>query len=207
MGLSRSEPRSPLDSAGIGLLSQAGMSSLPFSGVAARAGISTAGGRTWGTNFDRVVAVAFATMAAQHVPDTGALRTDVCDYLSQAIGAIREPEIRPVIIALLQASVEAPELTPSLRAVLVEPRRRELVEMVERACARGEVRAGRRRGARDRRAPRAALSPHARHRRAAWSGTPSTGWSTSSWAAWWRRAPRGSVGSLTGASQTRGGTP
>jgi EmrB/QacA subfamily drug resistance transporter len=141
MGLSRSEPRTPLDSTGVGLLSQAGMSSLPFSGVAARAGISTAGGRTWGTNFDRVVAVAFATMAAQHVPDTGALRTDVCDYLEQAIGAIREPEIRPVIIALLQASVEAPELTPSLRAVLVEPRRRELVEMVERGRARGEVRA------------------------------------------------------------------
>ena len=46
-----------------------------------------------------------------------------------------------MIIALLQASVEAPELTPSLRAVLVEPRRRELVEMVERARARGEVRA------------------------------------------------------------------
>ena len=138
-GLSRSDAPDPVDAAGIGLLSQAGMSSLAFNGMAARSGIATAGGRNWGTNFVRVVGVAYATMADQHVPDSGSLRTDVCDYLTQAMTAMRTPEIRPVIVALLQASVEAPELTPALRSVLVEPRRRELVAMVERARARGEV--------------------------------------------------------------------
>jgi EmrB/QacA subfamily drug resistance transporter len=140
-GLSRSDAPDPIDAAGIGLLSQAGMSSLAFNGMAARSGIATAGGRNWGANFVRVVGVAYATMADQHVPDSGSLRTDVCDYLTQATTAMRTPEIRPVIVALLQASVEAPELTPALRSVLVEPRRRELVAMVERARARGEVRA------------------------------------------------------------------
>jgi hypothetical protein len=142
MGLSRADPPTPLDTGALGLLTQAGMSSLPFSGVAARSGISTAGGRTWGTNFARVVQVAYETMNAQHVADTGALRSDVRDYLLQATAAMHEPEIRPVIVALLEATVEAPGLTPALRAVLIEPRRRELVAMVERARDRGELRDG-----------------------------------------------------------------
>ena len=46
-----------------------------------------------------------------------------------------------MIVALLDVSVQVPALTPALRAVLVNPRRRELVAMVERARARDEVRA------------------------------------------------------------------
>jgi EmrB/QacA subfamily drug resistance transporter len=141
MGLARDTPN-PIDAAGVGLFSQAGMSSLPFNAVAARAGIATAGARDWSANFERILQIAYDTMAAQHVPDSGSLRSDVCDYLSQATGAMRAPEIRPVIVALLQVSVERPSLTPTLRAILVEPRRRELVAMVERARARGEVRPG-----------------------------------------------------------------
>jgi len=121
------------------VISQVGLSSLSFNGIAARSGISGTADAQWDANLGRVVAAAREALAEQELPDTGQLRGDLRAYLEQTAAMLRRPEARPVLVALLDATVEQPETAETLHHVLVEPRHRALRSLVVRARERGEV--------------------------------------------------------------------
>ena len=124
--------------AALHILSQTGMSSLAFNGIAAKSGISSSTRADWDDNLRRVSAV--ASDAAHHdVPDTGSLREDLRLHLRHTASQLQDPAARTVLVALLDATVERPETGPSLREMVVEPRRRAMRRILERAVTRGEL--------------------------------------------------------------------
>ena len=124
--------------AALHLLSQSGMSSLAFNGIAAKSGISTTTRSEWDTNLGRVVEVARAA-SLHDAPDTGSVREDLRLHLRRVAEQLRQPSARPVLVALLDATVERPETASTLHDSVLEPRRRAMRTILDRAIARGEL--------------------------------------------------------------------
>ncbi len=124
--------------AALHLLSQSGMSSLAFNGIAAKSGISATARSEWDADLERVVEVARAA-SVHDAPDTGSLRGDLLLHLGRAAEQLRQPSARPVLVALLDATVERPDTAPTLRDTVLEPRRRAMRTILDRAIARGEL--------------------------------------------------------------------
>jgi AcrR family transcriptional regulator len=132
-------PKGIVDAA-LSLLSEAGFASLNFSGVATRAGVSTATiERLWTSKLDLVASVVEQLQAEVAVPDTGSLRTDCEQFVSEAIAVLATPEAQPVIVNLVGEAGRDPELAAKLRARLIAPRRAEVVRMLAAGQARGEL--------------------------------------------------------------------
>jgi EmrB/QacA subfamily drug resistance transporter len=135
----RTAPKGIVDAA-LSLLSEAGFASLNFSGVATRAGVSTATiERLWTSKLDLVAAVVEQLQAAVAVPDTGSLRTDCEQFVSEVIAVLATPDAQPVIANLVGEAGRDPELATKLRARLIAPRRAEVVRMLAAGQARGEL--------------------------------------------------------------------
>jgi EmrB/QacA subfamily drug resistance transporter len=125
------------------LLAEAGFSSLHFSGVATRAGLSTSTIEShWTSKLDLVVDALRSALAEHPIPDTGSLAGDCRRYLADFAEAIDAPDAGAVIAALIDDAARDPELADALRQRLVSPRREALTAMVARGAARGELRDG-----------------------------------------------------------------
>ena len=116
-----------LAEATLGLLADAGMSSLTYNAVAARSGVGTATlERYWGSRVDAVADALAEVVRAHPVPDTGDLRTDLRAYVRDVGGLLSTPRARQVMGALVAEAAADPELAAALRERVGEPRRREV---------------------------------------------------------------------------------
>jgi EmrB/QacA subfamily drug resistance transporter len=135
----KTAPKGVLDAA-LSLLSEAGFASLNFSGVATRAGVSTATiERLWSSKLDMVTSVVEQLQAEVSVPDTGSLRSDCEQFVAEVIDVMGTPEAQPVIANLVGEAGRDPNLAAKLRARLIAPRRAEVVRMLATGQARGEL--------------------------------------------------------------------
>jgi EmrB/QacA subfamily drug resistance transporter len=121
------EERRNLAEATLGLLAEAGMSSLTYNGIAARSGIGTATlERYWGSRVDAVADALDEVFDNQPVPDTGDLREDLRTFLRGVGERVADPRSHAVLGVLVSEGARDPELADQLRERIVEPRRREL---------------------------------------------------------------------------------
>lgn len=139
-------PRSPeADDAIMGatleLLAAEGFRALTVEGVRERAGVGKATiYRRWHSKEELVKAAVGGLVDDLAAPDTGSLRGDAA-ALSAANVAAEAQGAASLMPRLMSESIDEPELHALFFANLVEPRRRAVRTMLERARDRGEVRA------------------------------------------------------------------
>lgn len=110
--------------------------------VAARAGVSKATIYRWWPNKQ---ALALDTLyhewdtAGPSLPETGALRSDLLDYLHPWVRQARSRPFSRVITELLVEVHADPEFSKRYQATFVEPRRVPVRCLFERAVDRGEI--------------------------------------------------------------------
>jgi AcrR family transcriptional regulator len=144
----RGRPRSAeadaaIEQATVDLLATEGYANLTMSGVAHRAGVSTATlYRRWSSKLELVVDV-LAERAEQYpVPDTGTLEGDCRAILENLVDKARTTQSTPLMAGLVGEIGRNPELATALRANLIGPRREALFEVFRRAKTRGELASG-----------------------------------------------------------------
>jgi EmrB/QacA subfamily drug resistance transporter len=132
--------RRDLAGATLDLLAEAGFSSLTFSGIATRSGVSTVNlSRYWTSRVDAVVDAVNEVFDEHPVTPTGDIIHDLratSEALAEVIGT---PRARAVLGALISAAAHDPELDAELRRRLVEPRRARLTERIEGAKTDGQL--------------------------------------------------------------------
>ncbi len=144
------EERRSLASVALGLLADAGMSSLTYNAVASRSGISTATlERYWTSRVDAVSDAMSEVFAAHPVPDSGDLRRDLAAYLQDVGRVMSTPRARRVLGARRRGGVGS-----GARAHAARARARPPPAGAHRATA-----ARRRRSRTGRRGPRPAFRP------------------------------------------------
>jgi AcrR family transcriptional regulator len=125
----------------LALLAEEGFGRLSIEGVAARAGVGKATVyRRWSSKVPLVIE-ALDTRASEQlsVPDTGTVRGDLTEFLTQVVRAMTGPEGRAVA-PLLEGISRSPELAAAFRRDLISPRKEIANEIVRRGIARGELR-------------------------------------------------------------------
>ena len=139
-------PRSPaadeaIRRATLELLRDDGYANVTMAGVAAQAGVSTATlYRRWHSKLDLVVDVLQALAEDWPIPDTGSLAGDCRALLRAMVRAV--PSTGGIMAGLLGEFSRNEELAQALRRNLIVPRRAAMVEVLDRAAARGELRPG-----------------------------------------------------------------
>ena len=139
-------PRSPeadeaIRNATVDLLATVGYANLTMSGVASRAGVSTATlYRRWRSKLDLVVDVLGARAEENPVPDTGSLEGDCRAILQTLVDKARTTRTTPLLAGLVGEIGRNPDLASALRAHLIGPRRAALNDVFARAKARRELR-------------------------------------------------------------------
>jgi AcrR family transcriptional regulator len=122
------------------LLASDGYANVTMSGIAARAGVSTATlYRRWRSKLELVVDVLQARADERPVVDTGSLAGDFHALVDAIVEATRSTGILPGLIGEISRN---PELAAALRKNLFTPRRAVFVGLLERAEARRELRPG-----------------------------------------------------------------
>jgi AcrR family transcriptional regulator len=143
----RGRPRSAeadeaIRQATVDLLVEDGYAGLTMSGVAQRAGVSTATlYRRWRSKLDLVVDVLAMRAEESPVPDTGTLEGDCRALLQTLVDKARTSQTTPIMAGLVGEIGRNAELASALRANLISPRREALKEVFRRAHARGELHA------------------------------------------------------------------
>jgi AcrR family transcriptional regulator len=126
--------------AALELLADEGYAGLTTSGIAARAGVSTATlYRRWKSKAELVVDVLLARSAEEPLPDTGSLREDLRAALRAVIDAKQDEQSVKIISAVVGELGRNPELADAFRTALIAPRRTQFAALFERAAARGEI--------------------------------------------------------------------
>jgi EmrB/QacA subfamily drug resistance transporter len=121
------EQRLGLARATLGLLADAGMSSLTYNAVAARSGVGTATlERYWTSRVDAVTDALAEIFRAYPVPQTGDLRRDLTEYVHELATVLSTPRARQILGALVAEAASDPELARALRERVVGPRRAEV---------------------------------------------------------------------------------
>jgi len=124
------------------LLVEGGYGSLTMEAVRTRAGVGKATiYRRWASKEELVRDAIVFLHDEIESPDTGSLRGDY-DALATRVRASASWGGASLMPRLLGEAVNDPELFAIFRANLVEPRRAALRAVLERAIARGEIRAG-----------------------------------------------------------------
>jgi AcrR family transcriptional regulator len=133
-------PRRDITGVVLQLLAEAGFSSLTFNAVATKAGVSTGTlERYWTSRVDMVVDTMVSLFAEYPVPDSGSFRVDAEQYLASIAGALSQPGNVEIAGGLVAEAARDPALAAALRDRLLGPRRRALLEMIDRAIRRGEL--------------------------------------------------------------------
>lgn len=121
------QQRRDLAAATLGVLADAGMSSLTYSGISGRSGVATSTLRRYWTSRVDAVVDALAEVFAEHpVPDTGDLLADMRAYLRDLGATIATPRARQVMAALVAEAAADSELAAAFRERVIGPRRAEL---------------------------------------------------------------------------------
>ena len=121
------QQRLGLAGAALGLLADAGMSSLTYSAIAARSGIGTATlERYWTNRVDAVTDALAEVFNAHPVPNTGDLSRDLYDYVHEVGELLSVARSRQVLGAIVSESASDPELARALRERVGAPRRAEI---------------------------------------------------------------------------------
>ena len=122
------EERRTLAVVTLGLLADAGMSSLTYNAVAARSGIGTATlEHYWTSRVDAVSAAVRELVESHPIPNTGDLTADLRRYVDTLAVRLSNPRARQVLGALIGEAASDPELARALRERVVAPRRAELM--------------------------------------------------------------------------------
>lgn len=123
------------------LLLEVGYRSLTMEAVRARAGVGKATiYRRWASK-EELVRDAIVAMHDDFVaPDTGSLRGDYEGMAARVLAAAERAGAATFMPRLLGDAANDPELHAIFYKHLVEPRRNQLREVLERAVARGEIR-------------------------------------------------------------------
>jgi AcrR family transcriptional regulator len=125
------------------LLATEGYANLTTSGVAQRAGVSTATlYRRWRSKLDLVIDVLGARAEETPVPDTGSLEGDFRSMLHALVEKVQTTTVTPLMAGLVGEIGRNPELASALRTNLIAPRRAALKLVFDRAEARDELRNG-----------------------------------------------------------------
>lgn len=125
----------------LALLAEEGFSRMTVEGVAARAGVGKATVyRRWSSKVPLVID-ALDTLASERlpVPDTGSVRGDLTEFLTQLVRVMSGPYGR-LLAPLVEAISRNEELAEAFRRDLIAPRRDVGLEIVRRGIARGELR-------------------------------------------------------------------
>ena len=144
----RGRPRSAeadaaIRQATVDLLVAEGYANLTMSGVAARAGVSTATlYRRWSSKLELVVDVLTARAEENPVPDTGSLEGDCRAVVQNLVDKAKTTKSTPLLAGLVGEIGRNAELADTLRNSLIAPRRAALNEVFARAAKRGELRTG-----------------------------------------------------------------
>lgn len=122
-------------------LAQVGYGKLSIDAVARRAGVGKAAiYRRWPAKQAMAVAlVSDVAVAAIDIPDTGTLRGDIRQFLTNADAALHHPLASTIVPDLLAEATRNPELADALLATIREPRRSKSAQLLQRAVDRGEL--------------------------------------------------------------------
>ncbi len=125
------------------LIAESGYEQLSIQGIAARAGSSRQTVYRWWTSKALIVADLVMSGELQlptaTIPDTGRLRKDLTAWLDTAARSFADPEVGPLILALVTAATDSEAEARILYQTSTGPVHRALVERVERGTAAGEV--------------------------------------------------------------------
>lgn len=117
----------------LGLLADAGMSSLTFNAISAQSGIGIASlERIWTSRVDAVTDALAEIYGEKSVPDTGDLRADLRVYVGWVAATLAEPRSRQMLTVLVDEVVNDPELADAVRERVLRPRRAELAGRLAR---------------------------------------------------------------------------
>jgi AcrR family transcriptional regulator len=125
----------------LAILAEDGYGALTMAGVAKRSGVSTATlYRRWASKEDLVIGAleGMTDPRARAVPDTGSLRGDLTQLLTQMADVLTERGGR-IMEGLLSETLRNKELARTLRRRLTEPRQAELAGILHRAVQREEI--------------------------------------------------------------------
>lgn len=130
--------RSAILGATIGLLLEGGIHDVSVDAIAERSGVSKATiYRHWDTR-QAIILDALDHMKARHdLPDTGSLRGDLVDLLSQLVAHVASPAAS-VFASLVGASEHDPELA-SMRQAFARARSDTVRRLIARGIERGEL--------------------------------------------------------------------
>ncbi|MCU1459690.1 MAG: putative integral rane efflux protein [Actinomycetia bacterium] len=121
------EQRRSLAEITLGLLADAGMSSLTYNAVAARSGIGTATLEHYWTSRVDAVSDAMQEVIGEHpIHRTGDLEADLRQYIVEVGDVLANPRARQVLAAVIGEASSDPALATALREHVVAPRRAEL---------------------------------------------------------------------------------
>ena len=132
--------RSLLDAA-LALLAEGGPDALTFEAVAARAGVArTTVYRRWDGK-DELVLAALEDVAARLMPapNLGDTRADLIAIVEAGVRALSEADVRSLIAAIVSESIRNVTLAQRFRRRLLDLRRQELRNVLERGIAREEL--------------------------------------------------------------------
>lgn len=124
------------------LLAKVGYQALSLEGVASRAGVGkTTIYRRWPSKEQLAIDALASLDSETQVIETGDLRADLIATLRREMDPARQPTAIPLMMRLLGEVVENPDLFRSYRERVVAPQMALLTGTIERAKARGELRA------------------------------------------------------------------
>ncbi|HQU26360.1 MAG TPA: TetR/AcrR family transcriptional regulator [Acidimicrobiales bacterium] len=129
-----------LRDAALRLLAQIGYDRLTVDAIATSAGAGKATiYRRWSGKAELVVDALLSHKPHLEAPDTGSLRGDLRELALRASAHTGEPLDSSVMVGLASALPRDPDLRAAFEERLVEPHRRVLATVFERAVARGEI--------------------------------------------------------------------
>lgn len=115
----------------LGLLADAGMSSLTYNAISAQSGIgATSLQRIWTSRVDAVTQAMAEIYGENPVPDTGDLSEDLRAYVDGWATTLAEPRARQMLAALVAEAEKDPELDDALREQVLRPRCAELTRRI-----------------------------------------------------------------------------
>jgi AcrR family transcriptional regulator len=127
--------------AAVALLGEKGWEGLSMEALASRAGSGKATiYRRWSSKEEIVIAALERFVEEIRLPDTGSLRSDLEALLNDATRAYRTPR-GALVPALASVMERQPRLAKAVRSKFLEPRRRAVFGVFERARKRGELEA------------------------------------------------------------------
>ncbi|MEU7617228.1 TetR/AcrR family transcriptional regulator [Micromonospora rifamycinica] len=122
-------------------LAEVGYGRLSVESIVRRASTSKAAVyRRWPSKDAMALAlIAEVAVHGVNLPETGALRSNLRQFLSSTVDAVRHPLARRIIPAIMAESQHNPQLAALLRDAVEGPRRGVAAEMLRRAIERGEL--------------------------------------------------------------------